>query len=208
MTILPLSIIAFILVFLRVMYQVHQYQFKRQVSRAITVLDSIWQTQSLYAFTQTIQLIGMAHANETEDMGKGRLEMRSGTQMPVSARMGFGLNTGDKGYPTIPLTMAAVDPAIADLPALVGASQGRPYMGITGTMEGLEHDPITARSIAAVNVKYDNRTSESREDNEKMLKSKIPFVLRNIFTLTQRFIFRCEAISLASTSITFHGIVV
>jgi len=113
-----------------------------------------------------MQLIGMADANEAECTGKGRLKMGSGTQMPVSARMGPGSITGGEGYTTTPLTMAAADPAIADLPALVGASQRRPHMRITGNMEGLEHDPIIARSIVAVNVKY-NCTSESRNDDEK-----------------------------------------
>ena len=106
-----------------------------------------------------MQLISTADANEAEFMGEGRLEMGSGTQMPVSARMGPGPNTESEGYTTIPFTMVAVDPA--------GTSQRRPHMRITGNMEGLEHNPIIVMSIVAANVKYDNCTSESRDDNEK-----------------------------------------
>jgi len=100
-----------------------------------------------------MQLISTADANKAEYMEERRLEMGSGTQMPVSARMGPGPNTGGEGYTTIPLTMVAVDPA--------GTSQRRPHMRITGNMEGPEHNPIIARSIVAANVKYDNCTSES-----------------------------------------------
>ena len=122
--------------------------------------DSIQQTQSLYAFEQmqTIQQMNMPGASVTEGMATGmRREMGAWTQMPVSARMGPGSN--------------ANAPVRGEYPSLVRtieAPRHQPRLRITGNLEGLERDPVIARSIVAAHVKYDDCTSaESRGNNEK-----------------------------------------
>lgn len=80
--------------------------------------------------------------------------------------------------PPIPIpTPVDAAAAMATLSALggPGASVGipvqdhQPRMDVTGDLEGLEHDPVIARSIAAASIQYENQFSESRDDVKRKI---------------------------------------
>ncbi|KXN87748.1 Zinc phosphodiesterase ELAC protein 1 [Leucoagaricus sp. SymC.cos] len=136
--------------------------------------DPVQMAQSYYTFAQMMHLAATAGTNIVEGIGMGTgmpilIPTLMQMQMPATG-MGmhpYGIPVVGGGTPT----PTPVDAAMTRLVALAGALETQPpgqhRVDVTGDLEGLECDPVIARSIAAANVRYENAPSNEPGDMNK-----------------------------------------
>ncbi|KAF5357867.1 hypothetical protein D9756_001823 [Leucocoprinus leucothites] len=142
--------------------------------------DPIQQAQSFLAFAQMQQMMQMAAAagaNAVHGTGIGMsMGMGIGMGVGIEMEMGmpgvvgpYGLTPMGGGMP-IPMPVDAAIATVTALAEALEAPRDQPRVDATGDLEGLERDPVIARSMAAANIKYENDSSSEHAENQRKLE--------------------------------------